>query len=65
LEGKRMESEQDKAPQEVKAIQIRFPASLYEELKRRSRESRRSFNAEVVVSLERLFASIHTPVGGL
>jgi hypothetical protein len=48
----------DKAPKEdVKAIQIRFPVPLYEELKRRSKENRRSFNAEVVVILVSILAS--------
>jgi hypothetical protein len=50
-----MKGKKGKEPKEVKGIQIRFPASLYEEIKKRSKEDRRSFNAEVVVCLERIF----------
>jgi hypothetical protein len=39
----------------VKAVPIRFPVPLYRELKKRAEKNRRSFNAEVLIRLERLF----------
>ena len=38
---------------EKKALQVRFPAALYNLLKERSEKSRRSLNAEIVFSLEK------------
>jgi hypothetical protein len=46
-----------KATEKTKGIQIRFPIHMYEKLKAKAKESLRSLNAEVIVSLERLFAA--------
>jgi hypothetical protein len=43
--------------EETRALQIRFTAPVYRKLKARSKENRRSLNAEVLVSLERFFAA--------
>jgi hypothetical protein len=51
-----MKREKGKEPKQVKGIQIRFPAALYEEIKKQSKEDRRSFNAEVITFLERIFS---------
>jgi hypothetical protein len=50
-----MKQEKDKELKQVRGIQIRFPAALYKEIKKRSKEDRRSFNAEVITFLERIF----------
>jgi hypothetical protein len=46
-----------KREEETKGVQIRFPVPMYEKLKARSKKSLRSLNAEVIVSLEKLFAA--------
>jgi hypothetical protein len=38
--------------EDIKALQIRFPIALYNLLSERADKSRRSLNAEVIVSLE-------------
>jgi hypothetical protein len=43
--------------EEHKALQIRFPAALYEKISEHAKKERRSFNAEVVYCLEKFFAS--------
>ena len=43
--------------EETKAIQIRFPLEIYEELKKRAKKERRSLNAEVIVSLDDYLAA--------
>ena len=42
--------------QEYRGLQIRFPMEIYNKLKKRAKEERRSFNAEVVMSLEAVIA---------
>jgi len=46
----------NKEKTEIKALQVRIPLPMYQELKKRTRESRRSLNAEVIFSLETMFA---------
>jgi hypothetical protein len=45
--------EEDK--EAVQAIQVRFPAWMYEELKDRAQKERRSFNNEVIHLIQVLF----------
>jgi len=47
----------NKVKEEVKAIQVRLPIEVYGELKKRAKESRRSLNAEIVMSLEHVIAA--------
>jgi len=47
----------NKGKEEVKAIQVRLPIAVYRELKKRTKESRRSLNAEIVMSLEHVIAA--------
>jgi predicted DNA-binding protein len=44
-----------KEKEEIKAQQIRFPVEMYRKLQKSAKESRRSFNAEVLLSLECFF----------
>ncbi len=41
--------------QERVALQIRFPVNMYEEIRKRGKKSHRSFNSEIIASLERFF----------
>jgi hypothetical protein len=43
--------------EDIKALQIRFPIALYNQLSERADKSRRSLNAEVIVSLEEYLAA--------
>jgi hypothetical protein len=43
--------------EEYRALQIRFPLSLYEKIQERAKKERRSINAEVVYCLEKFFVS--------
>jgi hypothetical protein len=43
--------------EEYRALQIRFPFSLYEKIQERAKQERRSFNAEVIYCLEKFFIS--------
>jgi len=45
------------APEMTKAIQIRFPKWLYDKISERAKREHRSFNGEVVYSLEKYFVS--------
>lgn len=42
--------------QEYRGLQIRFPLEIYNKLKERAKEEHRSFNAEVLISLEAVIA---------
>ena len=44
--------------QEYRGLQIRFPIEIYRELKKRAKESRRSFNGEVVASVEKYIVAM-------
>jgi hypothetical protein len=46
-----------KTKEDTRGIQIRFPTPMYEKLRARAKDSLRSLNAEVIVSLEKLFAA--------
>ena len=44
--------------EEIKALQIRFPITLYNQLTERAAKSRRSLNAEVIVCLEEYLSGL-------
>jgi len=46
-----------KERQEYRGLQIRFPMEIYNKLKKRAKEEHRSFNAEVLISLEAIIAT--------
>jgi len=47
-----------KVREETKALQVRFPVAIYQDLKKRAGKSKRSLNAEVIVSVERFIAAM-------
>ena len=46
--------------EKTKALQMRFPAWLYDLILERAEKSRRSFNAEALFCLEKFFGYFHT-----
>jgi hypothetical protein len=51
------EDYEDFDKQEYKALQIRFPVNLYNQIQDRAKKEHRSFNGEVIYCLEKFLAS--------
>jgi hypothetical protein len=51
-----MKEDDESEIKKQKAFQVRLPLSLYKRLQKRTKESRRSLNSEIIVCLEDFFA---------
>jgi hypothetical protein len=55
--NKKIEDYEDFDKQEYKALQIRFPVNLYNQIQERAKKEHRSFNGEVIYCLEKFLVS--------